>query len=218
MSSDRRGERAVSWWHDEAPAFVKGTSHGIELEFEAVPAATIDAIMGWPRGTAMWQDHQIRTIISVLGDGVRDAAYEAIVAVRRQVLPRPLGHLLWFDRVFGVRYSWPSCLVWVPVETAAVLAAPLEPIDIDAVRVHVRRRQNRDWQLALPDVESLGFKVPPLDGIDWRVPQLGYALPTPAELESALEGFTFHVTEPEGDMGDRFTAQLDRLRQLGYDV
>lgn len=199
--------------------FTRSTNRGVELEFEAVPAATLDILMGWPDGTAEWQDRQVRAIVAVLGDGVRDVAYGAVVHVRRQVLPRPLGHLLWFDHVFGVRYSWPSCLVWVPVETAAVLAAELESIDVDEVRVHVRRRQNRNWQLAIPNVAgNLGFKVPPLDALDWRLPQLGYALPTPAELESTLEGFTFHVTEPEGDMGDRFTAQLDRLRQLGYDV
>ncbi len=188
MSNHRRGDWVAFSWHDEVQ--------------EAFGAEVMDSILGWAPGTAAWLDVQVREITAVLGEDARAIAHGAW-----QYRPRPFRP-----------YSWPSCLVWVPVETAAVLAAPLEPIDIDAVRVHVRRRQNRDWQLALPDVESLGFKVPPLDGIDWRVPQLGYALPTPAELESALEGFTFHVTAPEGDMGDRFTAQLDRLRQLGYDV
>lgn len=145
--------------------FTRATNRGIELEFTAVPDATLDILLGWPDGTAKWQDHQVRTIIGVLGDGVRDVAYGAVVHVRRQVLPRPLGHLLWFDRVFGVRYSWPSCLVWVPVETAAVLAADVEPIDIEAVKVHTRVRQG--LPLRVPDVAFPSLRVPKLDGFQF---------------------------------------------------
>lgn len=172
---------------------------------ENISGQTMDLLLGWEPGTAAWLDVQKREIAAVLGDDVSYLAFSAW-----SYYPRPFR-----------RHSRPSCLVWVSVDTAAVLALQPEPIDLDNVRVLTRRK--RSWLPGIPDFGGPMFDTPNFEAWHWKAPNvLGAAGGQSRYLEALDRIAADFLTGDAPDMpavpSARTERQLDRLRELGYDV